>query len=153
MFLYIFLSMLLRLLCALPNCRNRTEPWLLRYIYDKTFNGKVTLADSNWFVAQFTCGWLCDCKCWNCFLMGRLFKQTPLMFMFCFRSGEGSHGNDCITVHMRSESCYSCSAINIKAFLSHLICFPFVSTYLQWRLSSDLFFNFICMHFWLVCHV
>lgn len=133
-FLYIFLLMVLRLLCALLNCRNRTKSWLLRDICDKTFNGKVTWADSNWFVAQFTCGWHCDCKCPDCFLMGRLFKQTPLKFMFCFCSVEGSHGNDCITVHMRSESCYICSAINIKAFLSHLIYFPFVSTYSQWRL-------------------
>lgn len=139
MFLYILLSMELRLLCALLNCRNRTKTWLLRYICDKIFNGKVTWADSNWFVAQFACGWRCDCKCWNCFLMGRLFKQAPLKFMFCFCSEEGSHGNDSITVHMKSESCYICSDINIKAFLSHLISFLFFSTCSQWRLWEDLF--------------
>lgn len=37
------LSIVLVSLCALPNCRNRTKSWLLRYICDKTFNGKLGL--------------------------------------------------------------------------------------------------------------
>lgn len=150
-FLCIFLARVLTLPCALLNCGNRTKSWLLQYICDKVFNGKITWADSNWFVAQHTCGWCCDCKCWNCFLMGRLFKQASLKFMFCFCSEEGSHGNDCITLHMRRESCYICSAINIKAFLSHLIFFPFVSTCSQWRLSEDLFIFILsaCIFGWL----